>query len=43
MAGKHDFYCSFVLPGRKDKNPMPPKATKEGSRVKREMGIMPLI
>jgi len=40
MAGKHDFYCSFVLPVRKDKNPMPPKAATEGSRDKPEMGIM---
>jgi hypothetical protein len=42
MAGKHDYCCSFVLPGRKDKNPMPPKAAREGSRVKPEMGIMAL-
>jgi len=26
--------------GRKDKNPMPPKAAREGSRVKPEIGIM---
>jgi len=42
MAGKHDFCCSFALPGRKDKNPMPPKAAREGSKVKPEMGIMAL-
>ena len=36
----HGYCCSFVLPGRKDKNPMPPKAAREGSKVKPEIGIM---
>jgi len=31
---------SFVLPGWKDKNPMPPKAAHERSRVKQEMSSM---
>jgi hypothetical protein len=41
--GLTGFYCChFVLPGWKDKNPMPPKAAGESSGVKPEMGIMPL-
>jgi len=42
MAGKHDCCCSFALPGRKYKSPVPPKAAREGTRVKPEMGVMAL-
>ena len=34
------FCCSFVLPGRKDKTPMPPKAANKRSSVKAQIGIM---
>jgi hypothetical protein len=36
----HDIFSSFVLPGRKAKNNMPPKAAYERSGVKPAMSSM---